>query len=108
MATQKKPGGFLWVLLIALAGLIIHFLTYKTLGFHRDEFLYLALGKHPAAGYWSNPPLIGFISWISQRIPGDALFTTRLLPAAGGFVLIILTGIIARELGGRTYAQVLS
>jgi hypothetical protein len=98
----------LWVMLIAIISLLVHLFTYNILGFQRDEFLYLALGKHLAAGYWSNPPLIGFISYLSQLLPGDTLFTTRLLPAIAGAVLVVLTGLIARELGGRLYAQVLA
>jgi hypothetical protein len=98
----------LWVMLIAIISLLVHLLTYNNLGFHRDEFLYLALGKHLAAGYWSNPPLIGLISYLSQLLPGDVLFTTRLLPAIAGAVLVVLTGLIARELGGGLYAQILA
>jgi hypothetical protein len=97
-----------WVILIAIITLLVHFFTYNNLGFHRDEFLYLALGKHLAAGYWSNPPLIGLISYLSQLLPGDALFNTRLLPAIAGAVLVVLTGLIARDLGGGLYSQVLA
>ncbi len=82
--------------------------TYNTLGFHRDELLYLALGRHLAAGYWSNPPLIGFISYFTQLLPGSTLFTLRLFPALAGALLIIITGLMTRELGGKTYAQVLA
>lgn len=94
--------------MIASVTLVVRFLTYKMLGFHRDEFLYLALGRHPDAGFWSNPPLIGLISYLSQLIPGDALFATRLLPALAGALLVVITGLIARELGGKRYAQMLA
>ena len=68
-STSKIPDLF-WTGLIAVFTLVVHMVTYNTLGFHRDELLYLALGKHLAAGYWSNPPLIGFISFLSQLLPG--------------------------------------
>jgi hypothetical protein len=97
-----------WIGMLAFVSLVIHILTYKGLGFHRDEFLYLALGRQLDAGYWSNPPLIGFISWLSQQLPGDALFTTRLFPAIAGAMLIFITGVLARELGGKRYAQLLA
>ncbi len=97
-----------WVYAIACMTLLVHFLTYNNLGFHRDEFLYLALGRHPAAGYWSNPPLIALISYLAQLLPGDPLFATRLFPAVAGAILVILTGLISRELGGKLFAQVLS
>jgi len=105
---DQNKRDLLWIGIISLFCLVIHFLTYNKLGFHRDELLYLALGKHLAAGYWSNPPLIGFISYVSQLLPGDALFNTRLIPAVAGAFLVFLTGLTARELGGRLFAQVLS
>jgi len=108
MMSQHKAGSLFWILLIAAVSLLIHLLTYNTLGFHRDELLYLALGEHPAAGYWSNPPVIGMISYLSQLLPWDPLFNTRLLPAIAGAFLIILTGLITRELGGAAYASILS
>ncbi len=37
-----------WTGLIAAFTLVVHMVTYNTLGFHRDELLYLALGKHLA------------------------------------------------------------
>ena len=97
-----------WTGLIAAFTLVVHMVTYNTLGFHRDELLYLALGKHLDAGYWSNPPLIGFISYVTQLLPGSTLFTLRLFPALAGALLIIITGLMTRELGGKTYAQVLA
>lgn len=100
--------GLPWVYLIAGITMLFHLVTYNKLGFHRDEFLYLALGRHLSTGYWSNPPLIGLISYLSQLLPGDALFTTRLIPAFAGAVLVLLTGLTARELGGTMYSQVLA
>jgi hypothetical protein len=106
-STYKIPDLF-WTGLIALITVIVHMATYKVLGFHRDELLYLALGKHPAAGYWSNPPFIGIVSYFLQLLPGKTLFILRLLPALAGALLIILTGLMTRELGGKTYAQLLA
>jgi hypothetical protein len=106
--SDKKGNNLAWIILISLISLLIHFFTYNNLGFHRDELLYLALGRHLSTGYWSNPPLIGIISYISQLIPGDSLFTTRLFPSLAGAFLVFLTGITARELGGKSYAQILA
>jgi hypothetical protein len=104
---NKIPDLF-WIVLIAVFTFVLHIATYNTLGFHRDELLYLALGKHLSAGYWSNPPLIGFVSYLSQLLPGKALFSLRLFPALAGAVLIVITGLMTRELGGKRYAQILA
>ncbi len=61
--------------------LLLHLFTNTRYGFHRDEFLYLALGKHPGWGYWSNPPFIGWVSFANQHLFGDSLFAMRLVPA---------------------------
>ncbi len=107
MKKDLKPTyGLILVLLIAALSLLIHWFTYDILGFHRDELLYLALGRHMAAGFWSNPPLIGLISLVSQLLPGDPLLTTRILPAFAGAVLVVVVGLTTRELGGGIYAQV--
>jgi hypothetical protein len=105
---MKLNRDLLWVISISVITLLVHLFTYNNLGFHRDEFLYLALGQHLATGYWSNPPMIGLISYLSQLLPGDPLFNTRLFPAIAGAILVLLTGLMARELGGKLYAQVLA
>ena len=45
---------------------------------------------------------------LSEAFLGDSLFAVRLLPAAAGAVTVSLTGVIARELGGRTWAIALA
>lgn len=95
-------------LLFASAKLLLHLFTNAGYGFHRDEFLYLALGRHLDWGYWSNPPLIGFLSFLSQSVLGDSVFTTRLIPALFGAGTVFLTCLMARELGGKKFAQSLA
>lgn len=92
-------------LVFALCKILLHLATTGTLGFHRDEYLYLALGAHPDWGYWSNPPFIGWVSWVSQHLLGDSLPATRFLPALCGGGLVLLTGIMTRDLGGGRFAQ---
>jgi hypothetical protein len=59
--------------IFALIKTLLHLFTAQTLGLHRDELLYLTLGKHIDWGYWSNPPLIGMISWMTQHTLGDSV-----------------------------------
>jgi hypothetical protein len=105
---SKLNHDLTWIILISTIGIVVHLLTYNSLGFHRDELLYLALGRHLATGYWSNPPLIGVIGYLSQLLPGDVLFNTRLIPALAGALLVFITGLTAKELGGTRFAQVLA
>lgn len=92
----------------AVAKLLLHLLTNREYGFHRDELLYLELGRHLDWGYWSNPPMIGLISYCNQLVLGDGLFATRLVPALFGSAVLFLICLMARDLGGRRSAQVLA
>ena len=93
---------------MALFSILIHLLTVNNLEYHRDELLYFSLGMHPAAGYASVPPLIGWVAWIMQSIFGYSVFAVRFFPAVLSGAMILLSASIARELGGSRYASFLS
>src|SRR5664279_5168947 len=103
---KTYPG--LIVIFMALFSVAIHLLVANNLGYNRDEMLYFTLGQHPAFGYNSVPPLIGWIAGLMQTIAGNSVFAVRLFPALLGGALIMLTSAITRELGGSRYASVLS
>lgn len=109
MITKKiRDWGLLWVLLFSVAAFIMLLVTYNNLGLHRDEFLYLALGRHLATGYWSNPPLIGIIAGVSQLLPVNSFLAVRIISALCGALLVFMTGLITREFGGNKYARILA
>lgn len=103
-----KPIAWRLLLLLAAAKLLFHLLTNVNYGFHRDEMLYLALGRHPDLGYWSNPPLIGWIAALIQAVLGDTMFTVRLIPSLFSTGILTLTCLMAREMSGGRYAQFLA
>src|SRR5262252_5627953 len=88
----------------AAAALLVHLLTNGRYGYFRDELYYIACARHLAFGYVDQPPLSILLLRLSQLLLGDSLFALRLLPALAGAAIIALTGIIARELGGRAWA----
>jgi hypothetical protein len=77
-------------------------------GLHRDEFLYLAMGRHLSLWRMDFPPGIALLGNAVRWVFGDTLFAVRLVPAAAGSVLIVLAALLARELGGGRTAQVLA
>ena len=118
-ATADKPAarrdreslfrnGMFAVLCIALAKFAVHIYFNNRYGYFRDEFDYMACGAHLAWGYVDQPPLIPFLARLSREIFGDSLRSIRLVPALASCALIVLTGLIAREFGGRRFALVLS
>ncbi len=93
---------------MSLFSVFMHLAIINNLEYHRDELLYFSLGMHPAAGYASVPPLIGWIAWLMQNIFGYSVFAVRIFPALLGGALIMLSAALAKELGGSRYASFLS
>lgn len=96
-----------WMIVAGLAGfkLLIHLLTATNYGFFMDELYFLASGQHLAWGYVDFPPLTAFLAWVVRGVFGDSMFGIHLLPALAGAGLVILTGLLVHELGGKAFAQ---
>ncbi len=105
---QSQRDGMLAVYFIATFSFALHMIFNSRYGYFRDEFDYIICGRHPAWGYVDQPPLLPVLSRICLAIFGDSLRSVRLLPALTSAALIVLTGVIARELGGKRFAVVLS
>jgi len=92
----------------SLALFVLQLLVSGRYGYFVDELYYLACSHHLDWGYVDQPPLIAVIAWLARTTLGDSLWALRFLPAVADGVLVLLTGLIARELGGRRYAQILA
>jgi hypothetical protein len=103
---KSYPGNV--IILMALFSVAIHLLVANNLEYNRDEMLYFSLGQHPAFGYASVPPLIGWLAWLIENTFGYSLFAVRLFPALLSGVMVILVAAIAGELGGNSYARILA
>lgn len=99
-----------WMLLGGLAFLIFlaHMLVSGRYGYFVDELYYLACSHHLAWGYVDQPPLIAVITWLERITLGDSLPALHFLPAVAAGLRVILTGLIARELGARRFGMVLA
>ncbi len=96
------------VLFLALANFLFHCYFNNRYGYFRDEFNYMACGDHLAWGYVDQPPLVPFLIRVCRLILGDSLRSIRFIPALASSAAVILTAMIARELGGRRFALLLS
>ena len=101
-------SGMLVVIAIGLAKLILHCVFNNRYGYFRDEFDYLACGQHLAWGYVDQPPLLPVLVRISRGVLGESLRSIRFLPALAASAALVLTGLIAREMGGKRFALILS
>jgi hypothetical protein len=96
------------VAMIALAKLALELHAAPHYGIFRDEMYYLACGQHLGWGYVDHPPLMPFIAWLVSHTLGTSLIAIRLLPALSGAALVVLTGAMARRMGGGRWAQALA
>jgi hypothetical protein len=94
--------------LLALLVLVLHLSVINRYGWFRDELYYVASTDHPSFGYVDHPPLSIAILASVRTLLGDSLFAVRLLPALCSALLVILTGIIVRNFGGRRFAEALA
>src|SRR5437588_690596 len=101
-------SGMALIWAIALAKFVFHVYFNNRYGYFRDEFDYMACGDHLAWGYVDQPPLIPFLIHVSRALLGDSLRSIRLIPALASSLLVIQTAVLARELGGRRFALLLS
>ncbi len=112
MTTNDRNGrrdrGLVILLALATAVLFIHLMTGGSYGFHRDELATLDDARHLAWGYVAYPPITPFFGWMSLKLFGASLTGFRFFAAASTSVAVILTGLMARELGGKTGAQALA
>jgi hypothetical protein len=93
---------------IALAKLLFHIYFNNRYGYFRDEFDYMSCGDHLQWGYVDQPPLIPFLTHISRAVLGDSLRAIRFIPALASSLLVVQAAVVARELGGRRYALLLT
>jgi 4-amino-4-deoxy-L-arabinose transferase-like glycosyltransferase len=85
-----------------------HMLVAGNYGYFRDELYYMADGRHPAFGYVDQPALIGWIAAVLHAFSADSLIAIHVVPALADAALIVVTGLMARELGGGRFAQALA
>jgi len=90
---------------LGLIKLLIHLLSSSTYGIFRDEFYYLAASQRLAFGYVDFPPFIALLTAFIRATLGESLLALHFFPALAGAVLVILTGLMARQLGADRFGQ---
>lgn len=94
------------LVLLALVSVLLHTLTNGRYGFHRDELASLDDGRNLAWGYVAYPPLTPLLARTAFTLFGPSLIGLRFAATLALSFVIILTGLMARELGGKRFAQI--
>jgi hypothetical protein len=90
---------------LPLLGLLFHLSTAQRYGVFRDELYYVACGAHLDFGYVDHPPFVALVARLAHALFGTSLLGLRLFPALAGAATACTAALLARELGGRAYAQ---
>src|SRR5258708_2171246 len=93
---------------LAAATVIIHLVIGGRYGFHRDELATLDDARHLAWGYVAYPPITPFFGRISLTLFGTSLTGFRFFAAIAQATAVVVTGLMAREMGGRRGAQLVA
>lgn len=94
------------LLAIAAAFAVLHIATNGRYGFHRDELQFLSDARHLDWGYVSYPPFTPFVEHIALALFGLSLVGLRLFSVIAQSIVILVSGVMARDLGGNRLAQV--
>src|ERR1035438_3979205 len=96
-----------WAILFGIAAAIalVHMATNGRYGFHRDEFQFLSDARHLDWGFVAYPPMTPFLEHIGLGIFGLSMVGLRLFSVIAQAAAIVVTGLMARELGGGRLAQ---
>src|SRR3977135_2928090 len=101
-------GDTAWLIYLALLTVIVHLAVGQRYGIHRDELATLDDARHLAWGYVAYPPITPFFARISLTLFGTSLVGFRLFAALAQAIAVVLTGLMAREIGGSRGAQLVA
>jgi len=105
---SEWPGDVSVLMALALGTLVVHLVTGGRYGFHRDELATLEDARHLAWGFVAYPPVTPFFGRISLVLFGTSLVGFRFFAAVAQAVAVVLTGLMAREMGGGRGAQLVA
>lgn len=94
--------------LITFAVIVLHMFTNGRFGFHRDELQVVDDARHLAWGFVAMPPVTPFLARVCIALFGAKLVGVRVFVVVAHGAVVLLTGLMARELGAGRVAQILA
>ena len=96
------------VVLVAAARMVLQIATNGQYGFHRDELQTLDDARHLDWGFVAYPPITPLLGRLELILFGTSLIGFRVFSAMAVSMVMVLSGLIAKELGGNRHVQVLA
>lgn len=107
-ARPSAPADFYLLCVFALGVAAVHVATNGRYGLHRDELQFLDDARHFAFGYVAYPPVTPWLERIAFALAGPSLIGLRMFSVLAQAIVLVLTGLMARELGGGRFAQIVA
>jgi 4-amino-4-deoxy-L-arabinose transferase-like glycosyltransferase len=96
----------LWILSVAFT--VVHLTAAARYGFYRDELLTYTNALHLQWGYVVYPPVTALLAHIELALFGTSLIGFRFFAAIACGLVTILTGLMAKSMGGHRQAMLVS
>ena len=96
------------LVLWAIAGVLLHTVTNGQYGFHRDELATVDDARSLEWGYVAYPPVTPYLARVAFILFGPSLIGLRFFAAVALGLVLVLTGLMARHLGGGRQAQIVA
>jgi len=107
MTSERKIDNLI-LFLMASGAVIFHIIFNGQYGFHRDELDFIMNARQLEWGYVSYPPITPFFARFGLELFGESLRGLRVLPAIAQAIVMVLAGLMARDMGGKRNAQALT
>lgn len=105
-AARQRLSDNALLLIIGGGVALLHVVTNGQYGLHRDELDILMNARQLAWGYVAYPPLTPFVARLGLALFGPSLIGLRAFAAVAQGIVVILSGLMARDFGGGRLAQV--
>ncbi len=105
---SRKPFAARLVLPVAALELLLELAFANRYGYHRDELYFRTAGRHPAAGYDDQGPVIPLLAWLSEAIFGESPRGLRVVSALMVALVVVVVALLARELGAGSTGQLVA
>lgn len=93
---------------IALVTAVCHIIISGNYGYFLDELYTIACSRHISLAFVDIPPVAPALLALNTAIFGDSLPAIHILPSLFSGAAVIMTGLMAREMGGGKLAVVLA
>lgn len=105
---REHKTNLMILLVLACCGTLVHILLNGQYGFHRDELDFIMNARRLDWGYVSYPPVTPFFARVGLELFGESLRGLRVLPAIAQGIVMVLAGLMARDMGGKRTAEIMT